>query len=155
MAIKCNLKSEMMNIIEYIDPIDISDILDALWATGRIRVTREPLAGMVMFTLRDSFGTDFHVGEVLMTQAEVSVEGQPGYGAVIGNEPEKSLLLAAIEALEKRDAQEDLQKLADWLDKQLRKNKNRAANISRLAAATRVQFESMQKERVDFGSLGE
>jgi len=130
---------------------EIAAMLDRLWSMGEFRVQQPPRTGLVMVTVRDPFDTPFHLGEVLASEAEVSLDGCTGYGAVCGDEPEQALLLAAVAAAEHSGRAEVLGALLGSLEA---KRADQKAFSSKLAAATVVRFESMKKERVDFGSLG-
>jgi phosphonate C-P lyase system protein PhnG len=107
-----------------------------------------------MVTVRDPFDTPFHLGEALVSEAEVEFDGHTGCGAVCGDEPEQALLLAAVAAVERSGRTAVLNAIAAPLDQLEAKSAERKALSARLAAATEVRFESMEKERVDFGSLG-
>jgi len=130
---------------------EIAAMLDRLWSMGEFRVQQPPRTGLVMVTVRDPFDTPFHLGEVLASEAEVSLDGCTGYGAVCGDEPEQALLLAAVAAAEHSGRAEVLGALLGSLEA---KRADQKKLSSKLAAATAVRFESMKKERVDFGSLG-
>lgn len=129
-------------------------MLDRLWSLGEFRVQRAPRAGLVMVTVRDSFDTPFHLGEVLVSEAEVVFDGHSGYGAICGDEPERALLLAAVEAAERSGRSGVLGGIGEFIRKLEEKHDEERACSSRLAAATAVRFESMKKENVDLGSLG-
>ena len=130
---------------------EIAAMLDRLWSMGEFRVQQPPQTGLVMVTVRDPFDTPFHLGEVLASEAEVSLDGCTGYGVVCGDEPEQALLLAAVAAAEHSGRAEVLGALLGSLEA---KRADQKKLSSKLAAATAVRFESMKKERVDFGSLG-
>jgi alpha-D-ribose 1-methylphosphonate 5-triphosphate synthase subunit PhnG len=133
---------------------DVTALLDRLWPLGEFHVKQPPRTGLVMVTMRDPFDTPFHLGEVLVSEAEVALDEFTGYGAVCGDEPERALLLAAVEAAERSGKKDVLNALGALLDRLEAKSLDQVALSSKLAAATAVRFESMKKERVDFGSLG-
>jgi alpha-D-ribose 1-methylphosphonate 5-triphosphate synthase subunit PhnG len=107
-----------------------------------------------MYTVRDPFDTPFHLGELLVTEAEVILDGHTGYGAVCGDDPERALLLAAVEAVEANGRSAVLDVIATLLDSLEALSIDQKTLASKLAAATEVRFDSMKKETVDFGSLG-
>jgi len=129
-------------------------MLDRLWSLGKFRVQRAPRAGLVMYTVRDPFDTPFHLGEVLVSEAEVLLDGQLGYGAICGDEPERALLLAAVDAAERGGRAAILGEIGEFIDGLEEIHAEKRARSAKLAAATEVRFESMKKETVDFGSLG-
>jgi phosphonate C-P lyase system protein PhnG len=149
-----SFKKRLLAAIAAAAPDDVTAMLDRLWPLGPFSVRQAPRAGLVMVTVRDPFDTPFHLGEALVSEAEVEFDGHTGYGAVCGDEPEQALLLAAVAAVERSGRTAVLNAIAAPLDQLEAKSADRKALSSRLAAATEVRFESMKKERVDFGSLG-
>jgi alpha-D-ribose 1-methylphosphonate 5-triphosphate synthase subunit PhnG len=133
---------------------DAAAMLDRLWPLCPFCVRQAPRAGLVMVTVRDPFDTPFHLGEVLVSEAEVELDGHTGYGAVCGDEPDQALLLAAVAAVELSGRTAALGAIAALLDQLESESAARKARSSKLAAATEVRFDSMKMERVDFGSLG-
>jgi len=133
---------------------ELAAMLDRVWPMGGFRVRQAPRAGLIMVTVRDPFGTPFHLGEVLVSEAEVELGGYTGYGVVCGDEPEQALLLAVAAAAERSGRTDVLAAIGVLLDPLEAKSAAHKALSSKLAAATAVRFESMKKERVDFGSLG-
>jgi len=133
---------------------ELAAMLDRVWPMGEFRVQQAPRAGLVMVTVLDPFGTPFHLGEVLVSDAEVDLDGCTGYGVVCGDQPEQALLLAAVAAAERSGRTDVLAAIGALLDPLEVKSAAQKALSSKLAAATAVRFESMKKECVDFGSLG-
>ena len=133
---------------------ELAAMLDRVWPMAEFRVQQTPRAGLVMVTVLDPFGTPFHLGEVLVSEAEVDLDGCTGYGVVCGDQPEQALLLAAVAAAERCGRTDVLAAVGALLDPLEVKSAAQKALSSKLAAATAVRFESMKKERVDFGSLG-
>lgn len=109
-----------------------------------VEITKKPETGLVMMNVTDCFDTDFHLGEVLVTTAEVRVADMRGWGMIMGDESERAILLACIDGILQRREIIDLwpeieRELSDWL-----KTANEAIeDESKLAATTRVNFESM------------
>jgi phosphonate C-P lyase system protein PhnG len=147
-------KERLLAAIGAASPDDVTAMLDRLWPLGPFSVRLAPRAGLVMVTVRDPFGTSFHLGEALVSEAEVELDGHTGHGAVCGDEPEQALLLAAVAAVALSGRTVVLRALAPLINQLEAKSAGAKAHCSRLAAATEVRFESMKKERVDFGSLG-
>ena len=148
------MKARLLAVMDIAGSDDVAAMLDRLWPLGEFCVQQTPRAGLVMVTVRDPFDTPFHLGEVLVSVAEVSLDGQTGYGAVCGDEPERALLLAAVEAAERSGRTAVLGAIGAILGQLETKSTGQRMLASKLAAATEVRFESMKKKRVDFGSLG-
>ncbi|RJR30905.1 MAG: hypothetical protein C4576_32385 [Desulfobacteraceae bacterium] len=152
--IEGGVKADLLRVIAAADAETVATALDRLWVVGGFTVVRPPQAGMLMYSVLDPFGTPFYLGEVLVTTAEVAFDGQKGGGVICGDRPETALLLAAVEAVErsgKCGSLNDIRKLIEQLE---RVNAERQALSSKVAAATRVRFDSMRKETAFFGSLG-
>jgi alpha-D-ribose 1-methylphosphonate 5-triphosphate synthase subunit PhnG len=133
---------------------ELEAVLDALWAMGDLAVRQAPESALVMMTVRDPFDTDFYLGEVLVTSARVACGQSVGHGALMGDAPQAALLLASVAALQNRGLAERLTPVQALVERLAPRRAQRRQTAGRMAAATAVQFESMRKERVDFGSLG-
>jgi phosphonate C-P lyase system protein PhnG len=152
---KRSIKIRLLEVISMAKIDQIESLLDDLWATGRFTISRPPETGLVMSLVNDPFDVRFCFGEIMVSQAKVCCDDQPGCGVLCGDELQRVLLLAAVEAAELRGAT-DLLKRIDAIITPLQQAKDgQATRLSKMAAATSVQFSSMTKEAVDFGSLGE
>jgi phosphonate C-P lyase system protein PhnG len=149
------VKGRLLAVVEMARDEEVAWLLDRLWASGRFRVKRPPRTGLVMATVLDPFDTAFHLGEVLVTEAQVETDGKVASGMILGDAPQKALLLAAVEAAEPSAGTELRAVLDEFIDRLEGRSAAAAQRISRLVAATAVTFESMKKESVDFGSLGD
>ena len=148
------MKARLLAAITAAGIDELAAMLDRLWSLGEFRVQRAPRAGLVMLTVRDSFDTPFHLGEVLVSEAEVVFDGHSGCGTICGDEPERALLLAAVEAAEHSGRAAVLGDIGEFICRLEEKSSEERVRSSKLAAATAVRFESMKKETVDLGSLG-
>jgi alpha-D-ribose 1-methylphosphonate 5-triphosphate synthase subunit PhnG len=120
------------------------DALLTLLVTEEIHITCPPRSGLVMMTVNDSLATDFHLGEVLTTEAEVSLGGERGYGLIIGEEPRKALARAAADALLRVGHPVELcRQVRDSLEQARERQIVRHAADAALVASTRVSFDLM------------
>jgi alpha-D-ribose 1-methylphosphonate 5-triphosphate synthase subunit PhnG len=118
--------------------------LIALLVTEEIQITRPPRSGLIMMTVNDSLAVDFHLGEVLTTEAEVTIGGERGYGLVIGEEPRKALARAATDALLRACRPAELcRQVRECLERARQRQKDRHAEDSALVSSTRVNFDLM------------
>lgn len=63
-------------------------------------VLSAPSSGMIMVKHIDPIEkTPFYLGEAFVTQCEVEIKGEIGYGCVLGDEPERALYGAIIDAV--------------------------------------------------------
>jgi len=75
------------------------DMAEMIAGKYEIKVLQEPATCMTMMQAIDSVGhTPFYVGEVLMTEAVVSINGATGFGFVLEDEPVRALCMAIIDA---------------------------------------------------------
>lgn len=108
---------------------------------GNIRVLKAPETGLLMMSATDPFGTDYHLGEILVTEAYVEQEGVKGYGMVIGDDPERALTAASIDLLS-RSAGVD-SNVEKFLAAEAEKIREKEKAEDALVSGTRVSFESM------------
>jgi len=122
---------------------EVTELLELL-AAEEMTIPRPPRSGLIMMTVKDSFETDFHLGEVLVTEAAVTVRGSEGFGMVAGEEPRKALARAAADALLRAGRPEPLcQAVLACLARAQRRQVARLAGEAALTAATRVRFDLM------------
>jgi len=120
------------------------DELLALLVTEEIQIICPPRAGLIMMTVKDSLAVDFHLGEVLTTEAEVLLGGERGYGLIIGEEPRKALARAAADALLRGGRPPLLcSQVNDCLQRARLRQEARRAEDAALVASTRVNFDLM------------
>ena len=63
-------------------------------------IVKEPSVCLTMIRTEDSLEKqEFYLGEALTTECEVAVEGAPGYGVCLGEEPVRGYCLAVVDAL--------------------------------------------------------
>lgn len=123
------------------DEAEVDELL-ALLASEEIEISRPPRAGLLMMTVRDSLGTDFHLGEVLTTEAEVTLNGERGYGLIVGEEPRKALARAAADALLRAGRPAELcSQVCNCLEQARQRQLKKNAADAALVAATRVNFD--------------
>ena len=108
-------------------------------------IRRKPEAGLVMMTINDGTGTDFHLGEVLVTEAEVEYEGRVGYAMVLGNNPEKALARAGVSVIMESLDSAHKTKLVDTLLREAKKINQKERADRALLSSTKVKFESMNQ----------
>ncbi len=135
--------SDLTAAVIGMDEREVNELLE-LFAAQEIAVTRPPRSGLIMMTATDSFTTDFHLGEVLVTEAAVTVAGNEGFGMVIGEEPRKALARAAADALLRAGRPEKLcESVLACLEHSHLRQAARRSQEAALTAATRVSFDLM------------
>jgi alpha-D-ribose 1-methylphosphonate 5-triphosphate synthase subunit PhnG len=136
--------SEHQSVIMALEREPLSELRELL-SGEEIQVIRPPQSGLLMMVARDPFATDFCLGEILVTEAETEYQGQRGYAMVMGDEPEKALLTAAVAAIFQSNSNALKKQISQFLDP-LAAHLHQAADWERrLLAKTQVNFESMVK----------
>ena len=65
-----------------------------------VQVVRQPSVATAMIRAEDSVeGQPFYLGEALITECELTVDGQAGFGVCLGDEPVRSYCIAVVDAL--------------------------------------------------------
>ena len=127
-----------------LDEDSVKLLLD-MAAEEDIIIIKPPQLGLLMMTVQDSFDTDFYLGEILVTVAEVECEGITGYAMVIGDEPERALLAASVEAVLRGDNEDFKKRLRKFVSEQTWKINSAKEKETALIAKTKVFFENMSK----------
>lgn len=86
-------------------------------------------------------GEVFNLGEALVTTFEVFLDGEPGWGMVVGDDPERAVCAAVLDAASRRGFPDDVEG-----DLELQLAIAREARRERWAEVqpTRVEFEEMK-----------
>jgi phosphonate C-P lyase system protein PhnG len=141
----------MNNIPDSQDIPALIDVMDAaaveriltLAAGEEMEIVRPPRGGLVMMRCTDAFGCDFHLGEVLVCEAELSCCGRRGYGMVSGDRPRWALARAAAELIlggNDPHLQQALRQIAETEQERLTRTRDEERTLT---ARTRVSFDLM------------
>lgn len=77
----------------------LKEIAEAIVSKVPCRIISHPTPGMVMVKHIDPLEkTPFYMGEAYVTQCEVEVDSIMGYGCVLGDEPERAVYGAIVDA---------------------------------------------------------
>lgn len=92
-------QSQALGILTHAPASEVKNLADELLPLLEAGLTvAQNRTGLVMLPCRDTVhGTLFHLGEVLIAEAEVRREGLTGYGAVLGRDLEQALAVALID----------------------------------------------------------
>lgn len=78
----------------------IKSFVESLENKYNVEITKNPTIGLTMVRANDSVEhQEFYLGEVLVTETEVSVNNTAGSGICIGDEPTRSYCQAVIDAV--------------------------------------------------------
>lgn len=140
------LKARLQAVISDTDPEMLAPLLEIL-AESDFTVTTPPAPGLMMMNIRESDGTVFHLGEVLVTRAEVEQADATGYGCAMGDRPEGAMALACLDALSRQNSPAPiLNRLRPAIDRIHDTVIRKRESDSRLITLTRVDFRSMAEE---------
>lgn len=148
-----SLKSQLLSYLPHLSQGDLEP-LTVLISQTETHVIREPESGLIMMSARDSFDTPFHLGEVLVTKAEVSYRGHTSQTVIMGDNPVGALVVAAVEAIELAGDDHTVERIDYEMIRlgQLADARRQAEEA--MVNATRVDFSSMTRENIDFSTLG-
>ncbi len=91
-------KSQMTKVLIEADPALLAQLATEVEEVCRVELIREPERSLVMTKARDSVSLQpFYIGEVLITECTVSVDGINGFGALLGEQPERAYQLALVD----------------------------------------------------------
>lgn len=108
-----------------------------------VKVVKEPRTCLVMMRALDSAEqAPFHLGEVLITEAAVELDGVLGYGFALENQPVKALCFAVLEAALQAGHEAAPTILAAFRNQAAAVAEKRRQEGARLAG-TRVNFDVM------------
>lgn len=119
--------------------------LIALTKRENIKIIKPPSQALIMAVANDCFNTKFCLGEVLVTEAQIEWKGHRGFGMIIGNEPQKALVLAFIDAVEKSDDERTKRTVQNLIATVERRQSKRKKVEEAMILSTRVNFETMVK----------
>lgn len=113
------------------------------YSNTQVKLLSGPRQGLVMLRVRETVAnSQFNAGEVLVTEVKLELEGQFGFGMVIGDNPRRAMAVALVDAaLRKADAvAEQLTSELVKLDREITRDHQR---MQALVATTKVDFERM------------
>ncbi len=111
-----------------------------------LTVLREPRPALVMMAVMDSSGERFNLGEVLVTEVEVSCNGERGYGIAVGDSAVKAMAMAIVAAVMKGENTAVKRRLLKLLERIKRSSRQALDVENALYAATKVDFQMMVKK---------
>jgi alpha-D-ribose 1-methylphosphonate 5-triphosphate synthase subunit PhnG len=78
----------------------LKQLVSRLEQSCLVEVKKSPSVCLTMVPAEDSLEKqEFYLGEALTTECEVTVDGQPGYGLCLGDEPVRAYCIAVVDAL--------------------------------------------------------
>lgn len=119
--------------------------VEGLETRHKVEIVREPAVCLTMIRAEDSLEhQEFYLGEALTTECEVAVDGIPGYGLCLGEEPQRGYCLAVIDALQHGGGPPDSE-ITEFI----------AYHAEQLEAKERREFSRILSTKVDFKLMDE
>jgi len=123
----------------------IKNFVESLEDKYDIQITKDPVIGLTMVRANDSVEfQEFYLGEVLITETEVSINNKMGSGICIGDSPIRSYCQAVFDAvLQLKD--ENYEEITSFLAKEenLIHDKEKEENYE--IQKTKVNFKLMEQ----------
>jgi alpha-D-ribose 1-methylphosphonate 5-triphosphate synthase subunit PhnG len=137
------LQSQILATCAEEEALRVGALVAQEYGEGAVRLISGPRSGLLMLQLRESVAERrFYAGELLVTEARLELDGEFGFGMVLGANPRRALACALVDAaLRRGGALADL--LANEIERlgaQLHAEQRR---LYQAATATRVEFEIM------------
>lgn len=110
---------------------------------NNIVIIKEPGKTLTMMKMREPVKNSlFYLGEVIVSEAVVELNKMKGIGVVMGDDFDKALNMAIIDAAVNKGIFEDIDILNEWEEKQQQKEEKENA----MHLKTMVSFSSMHTE---------
>ena len=122
---------------------ELASVVLQHYSKSQIKLLLGPRQGLVMLRVRETVANSrFNAGEVLVTEVRLELEGQFGFGMVLGDCPRRAMAVALVDAaLAKGGAvATQLQHDLAEMDRQLTKSQQ---HLQALVNTTKVEFERM------------
>lgn len=133
--------SEMMEVLARSDAEKLKAFADPLVAKLDTIEVIENRTGLVMLPMRDTArGTHFHLGEVLMSEARISVDGVEAFGMRRGRDLEAAMAMAVVDACVSLGR--EAARCADFIAAEARRLEAEDRETLRRVEATRVNMET-------------
>jgi phosphonate C-P lyase system protein PhnG len=128
----------------------LQELVSGIEQRHRISIVKDPSVCLTMIRAEDSLEKqEFYLGEALTTECEVAVDGAPGYGICLGEEPVRGYCLAVIDALlhdsngNGRSAPPEIEEFIERQGRIVSENQIREFNLT---LRTQVDFKLMEQE---------
>jgi phosphonate C-P lyase system protein PhnG len=122
-------------------------LVSGLEQRHHISIIKEPSVCLTMIRAEDSLEKqEFYLGEALTTECEVEVDGSPGYGICLGEEPVRGYCIAVVDALRHSGAPGAVLEIEEFIGRHghiLSENRLREFNLT---LRSQVDFKLMEQE---------
>ena len=121
----------------------VVDLIRPVMDKYPVRVLRKPAKTLVMIKMRETVAkAQFYLGEMLACEAMVELEGKKGFALMMGDDTQKVMATAVVDALRKTDLPEKESVLQALEQRQQELEREQQREIAR-HARSKVQFETL------------
>jgi len=139
-------KKRLTKILARAGKRDVASLAAEILKTCRAVIIKEPAKTLAMIKIREPVKQSlFYIGEVIVCEAIVEIDGTQGIAVVMGDDAEKTLDMAIIDAAINKGVFTGMDKLVEFEKEQ----NDRVKRENAMHLKTMVNFESMDKEAPD------
>ena len=132
---------EIHEVAAYADTDRLHELAERCLGDRRIELTSPPEAALIMAQVREPVdGEVFNLGEILVMRCEIRLEETPGWGTVLGDDPERSLCAAILDAASRSEISAEIEEELSSLLASIRESRRERW---RKVQPTRAEFEEM------------
>ncbi|MFB5188994.1 phosphonate C-P lyase system protein PhnG [Alicyclobacillus fastidiosus] len=138
-------RKQMTRILVEGDRTLLERLASQVEAAHEVHVNRKPENSLVMMKTFDPVASQpFYLGEVMVTQCTVTVNGHRGIGVLMGDEPDRAYYLAVVDAAVNASIPESFLWEPVLLEEEKRVNRRQYEEYARVEKS-KVQFETMEE----------
>ena len=124
----------------------VVDLIRPVMDKYPVRVLRKPAKTLVMIKMRETVAkAQFYLGEMLACEAMVELEGKKGFALMMGDDTQKVMATAVVDALRKTDLPEKAQVEAALLEEEKKQQAQHEEEMKKHAQSS-VQFQTLDVE---------
>lgn len=136
-------KKRMFKILSKADRDCVMELSNKIMTKHQVVIIKSPEKALAMIKMREPVKESlFYIGEVIVTEATVSVDGKNGMAVAMGDDFEKTLAMAVIDAACNADVFFDYDILLQLEKKQIDREEKKNAIFKK----TMVDFHAMDTE---------
>ncbi len=124
---------------------DVASLVVQNSTQSQIKLLSGPRQGLVMLRVRETVANSlFNAGEVLVTEVKLELDGQFGFGMVLGNNPRRAMAVALIDAALRKENSTYSEQLTQQLVALEQEIVAKNQRMQALIATTKVDFDTME-----------
>src|SRR5215472_10581644 len=122
----------------------LASIVLQSYQQSQVKLLSGPRQALVMLRVRETVANSlFHAGEVLVTEVKLELDGQFGFGMVLGESPRRAMAVALVDAALRKGGPVADQIQCELVELDLHLTRQQR-QIQALVAKTKAEFEGME-----------